>query len=251
MFLLETGNTTLMPVIQAFQAELALRQGQIAKASQWADRLDPVPPLVPMTEPFSPHLTLVKVWLAQDTHASRQQATDLLDQLRKFVESTHNKRHLIEVLTIQALLQEWQGERQSALELLEQAIVLAEPGGFIRLFVDLGPPLNILLEQLRRRGVAPHYVSRILAAFGTTGDILAGADGQRTKAQDSYLVEPLTARELEVLALLGQYQTNKQIAEELVVSPSTVKTHTLNIYRKLEVKSRGQAVARAQELKIL
>ena len=85
-FMLETGNTTLMPLIQAFQAEIALRQGQIATAGQWATHLDPIPPLKPIYGFFSPHLTLVKVWLAQDTPASRQQAADLLDTSREFFE---------------------------------------------------------------------------------------------------------------------------------------------------------------------
>ena len=72
-----------------------------------------------------------------------------MDQLREFVEATHNTRFLIEVLALQALLKEGQGERQTALELLEQAVTLAEPGGFIRLFVDLGPPIGQLLDRLR------------------------------------------------------------------------------------------------------
>jgi LuxR family maltose regulon positive regulatory protein len=251
MFLLETRNTTLMPVIQAFQAELALRQGRIAMASQWAAQLDPVPPLTPMVELFSPHLTLVKVWLAQDTPASRGRAADLLDRAREFVETTHNTRFLIEVLALQALLKEGQGKRQSALELLEQAVVLAEPGGFVRLFVDLGPPLDQVLDRLRwqegaQGSVAVDYVIQILNAFE------ARAGGQTADAtSSSALIEPLTPRELEVLALLGQHLTNREIAEELVVSPSTVKTHTLNIYRKLGVNGRKQAVARATELGIL
>jgi LuxR family maltose regulon positive regulatory protein len=249
MFLLETGNTTLMPVIQAFQAELALRQGRIARASQWADHLDPVPPLVPMTEPFSPHLTLVKVLLAQDTPASRQQAADLLDQLREFVESTHNKRHLIEVLVFQALLQERQGKRQSALELLGRAVALAEPGGFIRLFVDPGYSQAPLLHQLRQQGLAPDYLSQVLAAFPEP-DLENGKVG-RQESKIQVLVEPLTPRELEVLALLGRHLTNKEIAAELVISPDTVKSHTMSIYRKLDVGKRQQAVARARELGLL
>ena len=266
-FMLETGNTTLMPVLQAFQAEIALRQGRFAMAGQWAAHLDPVPPLAPMAELFSPHLTLVKVWLAQDTPASRGQAADLLDKSRELVETTHNARFLIEVLALQALLRDVQGERQTALELLEQAVILAEPGGFIRLFVDLGPPLDRLLDRLRWQGVAPDYITQILVAFETTRQG-TGDDGRPTTLAalvpssvvrgrpaparvSSSLLEPLTPRELEVLTLLGQHLTNNEIAEDLVVSPTTVKTHTLNIYRKLEVNSRKQAVARARELSIL
>ncbi len=166
-FMLETGNTTLMPVLEAFQAEIALRQGPIAMASQWAAHLGPVPPLVPMVGLFSPYLTLVKVWLAEDTPASRGQAADLLERSREFLETTHNTRFMIEVLALQAVLQDRRGKRQTALELLGQAVALAEPGGFIRLFVDLGPPMASLLERLRWQGgargsLAVDYIKNIL-----------------------------------------------------------------------------------------
>jgi len=100
-----------------------------------------------------------------------------------------------------------------------------------------------MLTELHGRDVAPDYIAQILAAFGTE-------DERRVLAfrPSPSLIEPLTPRELEVLALLDRHLTNAEIAEELVVSPSTVKTHTLNIYRKLEVNSRRQAVVKAREL---
>ena len=226
-------------------------QGQMAVAGQWAAHLNPVPPLAPMVDLFSPHLTLVKIWLAQDTPASRQQAADLLDELREFVEATHNTRFLIEVLALQSVLHDRRGEQQTALELLGQAVALAEPGGFIRLFVDLGSPMASLLERLRWQGGARgssafEYITSILTAFETK------VGGRATDVTpSSALVESLTPRELDVLALLGRRLTNKEIAAELVISPETVKTHTLNIYRKLDVRNRRQAVARARELGLL
>jgi LuxR family maltose regulon positive regulatory protein len=204
-----------------------------------------------MVDLFSPHLILVKVWLAQDTPASRQRAADLLERSREFVEATHNTRFLIEVLALQAVLQERQGDRQTALELLGQAVALAEPGGFVRLFVDLGPPMASLLERLRWQGgargsLAVAYITNILTAFETKA-------GGRTMdvTSSSALVESLTPRELDVLALLGRRLTNKEIAAELIISPETVKTHTLNIYRKLGARNRRQAVAQARELGLL
>ncbi|MFN2225083.1 MAG: LuxR C-terminal-related transcriptional regulator, partial [Anaerolineae bacterium] len=251
--LLEMGNTTQLPIALACQAELALRQGQAAAAGPWAARQDPAPPLSPTYQFFSPHLTLIKVWLAQDTPGSRARALDLLDRARAFFESTHNSRFLIETLALQALLCDRGGDRPAALEALERSLALAEPGGFIRLFVDLGPPMARLLEELHRRGVHPDYISAILAAFPQeTPD-----DERRTTNRwsselssvvlrpSSALFEPLTPRESEVLALLGQRLTNKEIAAELVISAETVKSHTLSIYRKLDVRGRRQAVARA------
>ena len=248
-FMLETGNTTFMPLIQSLQAEIALRQGQLATAGQWAALVDPIPPITPVWGFFSPHLTLVRIWLAQDTPTSRGQAADLLGEFRQFVEATHNTRFLIEALALQALVHRTEGDESPALAALEQAIALAEPGGFIRPFVDLGPDMARLLAELQRRDVAPDYVSQILSAFETTGSGPEAAEPASRLV--SPLVDPLTPRELEVLGLLGQQMTNTEIAERLVVAPSTVKTHTLNIYRKLEVRGRRQAVARAWELGIL
>jgi LuxR family maltose regulon positive regulatory protein len=254
--MLETGNTTLLPVALAFQAELALMQGQIAAAGQQVARFDPVPPLSPMYGLSSPHLTLVKVWLAQNTPASRDRAADLLGRVRAFCESTHTTRFLIEALALQALFHDIEDDEPAALAALEQAVTLAEPGGFIRLFVDLGSGLVPLLCQLRQQGVATEYIAQILAAFETTDNgrmATAPAIGPLSVVggPSSSLIEPLTPRESEVLILLGRHLTNQEIAKQLVVSPSTVKTHTLNIYRKLEVHGRKQAVAKARELDIL
>jgi LuxR family maltose regulon positive regulatory protein len=248
-FILETGNTTLMAVALAFQVELALMQGQIAVAGQLAARFDPVPPLSPMYGLFAAHLTLVKVWLAQDTPASRGRAADLLGQVQAFCESSHTRRFLIEALALKALLHNREGDEPAALDALQQAIALAEPAGFIRLFVDLGPGLFPLLSELCQQNVSPDYLDRVLAAFpdGQTGS--NAARGGASEAQP--LIEPLTPRELEVLALLARHLTNKEIAAELVISPVTVKTHTLNIYRKLDVRKRREAVERAKELNLL
>jgi LuxR family maltose regulon positive regulatory protein len=188
---------------------------------------------------------------------------------------------LIETLALQALLYDTEGDEPAALEAIERAITLAEPGGFIRVFVDLGPPLsrviqrmprllNQLLRQEQGKGsFAPDYVARVLAAFPseaedrdtreslTEGPSLpadvSDASSLSSKGQrdPSALLEPLTARELEVLDGLRRRLTNKEIAEELVVSSGTVKTHTLHIYRKLKVSTRRQAVTRAKELGIL
>ena len=258
-FMLETGNTTLMPLILSFEAEIALRQGHVAKAGQWAALVDPIPPFRPVYGFFWPHLTLVKTWLAQDTPASRDRAADLLDAAREFVETTHNARFLIEVLALQALVKDMLGERQAALDLLEQALTLAEPGGFIRVFVDLGSPLHSLLDELRGQGKAVEYLTKILAAFQPmghgTGEIADSGIGrpkpELPAGQLPPWIELPTPRELEVLELLSRHLTNKEIAAELVISPDTVKSHTVSIYRKLDVNRRQQAVARARELGLI
>jgi LuxR family maltose regulon positive regulatory protein len=151
---------------------------------------------------------------------------------------------LIEVLALQAQLANINGDEVSALKLLEQAVELAQPGGFIRLFIDLGSPIVKLLQQLHNQGVALDYIGRILDAASKDHACVP-------TISQSALVEPLTDRELEILSLLAQRLTNKEVAAQLFISPGTVRQHTHNIYQKLDVKGRRQAVAVAGKLGIL
>jgi LuxR family maltose regulon positive regulatory protein len=203
--------------------------------------------LSPLVRFYQPHLTLAKIWLAQDTPAGRQQAAESLEQLKKYAESTHNTVVLIKVLTLGSLLRAAEGDEPAALALLEKVIALAQPGGFVRLFLDLGPPMARLLHLLSRQGMSRDYTSQFLA------QVLAAFPAPTPGARRSSpaLLEPLTPREMEVLELLAKRLTNKEIAKELVVSPGTVKTHTINIYAKLDVGGRRQAVNKAKGLGLL
>lgn len=171
-----------------------------------------------------------------------------MDKGREFFETTHNIRFLIEVLALQAYLNAMQGKQQAALVLLGKSVDLAQPGGFIRLFVDLGPQMAQLLTALKTvDSDRLQYVEKVLAAFAS--DLQAGekeTKNRRFKTGD--LLEPLTNREQDVLELLAQRQTNKEIAEQLVISPHTVQFHIKNIFTKLNVRSRRQAADRAREL---
>jgi LuxR family transcriptional regulator, maltose regulon positive regulatory protein len=244
-FLYETGNTVLLPMIHAFQADLALRQSRLAEANQWAVQTQPAA-LRAMPFFFVQPLVLPKVLLALNTPDSRAAAAEQLARLSEFVEAQQHTHVLIEVLAVQAMLFEAQGDRAAALESLTRAIGLAQPGGFIRLFVDLGSTMQSLLRELRDRGVAPYFVARILAAFVEPQPIEPA-----TTFKPPELIEPLTRRELEVLALLEQRLSNKEIAARLFITPSTAKLHTLHIYQKLQVNTRRDAVAKAQTLSLL
>ena len=123
---------------------------------------------------------------------------------------------------------------------LERALRLAEPEGYVRLFTDLGPGLARLLQEARARSVMPSYVAQLLRAFGGG-----------TVSVENVLPEPLSQRELEVLALVAAGLTNREIAERLSISPETVKKHTTAIYGKLGVKNRTEAAARARALDLL
>jgi LuxR family maltose regulon positive regulatory protein len=255
-FMLETHSNIMLPVVQAFQAELAARQGRLAEADRWASQAESSRLQQSLPGFYAPQLALPKVLLTQDTEESRQQAADLLAQLRGFVETIHNTRFLIEVLALQALLHQVQDEESAALDALEQAISLAQPGGFVRLFVDLGSKLEPLLAQLSQNGVAPAYIAQILAAFGRsapTDEDPTMADTRQPTHRKAHpeLVETLTNREIDVLLLLAERKTNKEISGELGISTETVKRHASNLYRKLDVHNRRQAATRARSLGIL
>ena len=232
-------------------------------------------------------MTLIRTQLAQGTTDSLHQAVDLLDQLHDFLVSIHNNRFQIDALALQALLQDSLGQNSAAMEKLSAALTLAEPGGFIRLFVDLGPQMADLLQQLIKQNIAVEYIGRILAAFkedehramqdesdpdgpsshnrfSSSSSNSAFPPGRRHRPlwaggripnsdlhTSQPLVEPLTNRELEILDLLAQRLQNKEIAEKLFISPETVKKHLNNIYGKLNVSSSRQAVEQAEALGIL
>jgi LuxR family maltose regulon positive regulatory protein len=134
-----------------------------------------------------------------------------------------------------------------ALQSLKQSLVLAEPEGYVRVFVDEGTPMATLLRQAAAYGVAPDYVNKLLAHFeGETKD-----EERKTEASPSSLVEPLTKREREVLGLVVGGLSNQEIADALFISVGTVKTHVHNIYGKLGVRDRPQAIARAGKLNLV
>jgi LuxR family maltose regulon positive regulatory protein len=132
---------------------------------------------------------------------------------------------------------------------LESALTLAEPGGFIRIFVDKGPPMARLLYKAASRGIAPDYARRLLSEFPVAEPEQTGLS--KTQALRHELIEPLSERELEVLQLIAAGLTNPEIASRLFLALNTVKVHTRNIYGKLGVNSRTQAVARARAWGIL
>jgi LuxR family maltose regulon positive regulatory protein len=141
-----------------------------------------------------------------------------------------------------------------AMDALERALSLAEPGGYVRMFVDAGEPVGELLRQAAARGIAVEYANRLLAALqGETKDERRkmDADSSPVTRPSSSLVEPLSEREIEVLRLLTTSLSSTEIAEELVISVNTVRSHIKSIYGKLDVHSRYKALARAKELNLL
>lgn len=240
--LLQSGNSPALFRAQACQADLALRQGRINDALDWARSFDPGPVQFDYRFFSAPHLTLIRVWMAEGTIDSRAQAGRLLQLLAANLAARHNLRFLIEVLALQALLHHAEGEETAATDLLGRALALAQPGGFIRLFVDLGQQLAPPLKRLQVDKGQASYVAQILSAFND--DWLVSAGRQQVGTD-------LTRRELKILKLLAVRLSNVEISEELCISRATVKRHTQNIYRKLRASSRHDAVFRARTLNLL
>jgi LuxR family maltose regulon positive regulatory protein len=234
---------------EALEARLRLAQGDVAAAARWAQEngLD-------VDDALSFHYaflyrTLARVLFAQGRGEPGRrdpgrlaEASQLLARVLEVEEAAGAMGHAIEILVSQAMALQARGRVDEALTVLERALSLAEPEGYVHTFVGKGAPMAALLRTAASRGVAARpgvardYVGRLLAAFG-------GA-----VPSPSPLIEPLSERELEVLRLLAAGLSNREIAAELFLAVGTVKKHTSNIYGKLGVRSRARAVVRAREL---
>ena len=154
----------------------------------------------------------------------------------------------LKVVVLQAVAIQAHGEQDKAVHLLYDALALAEPGGFIRLFVDEGLPMAHLLSEATAHGMMPDYIAKLLAAFEAV-EQKSEDTSPRPPAQP--LIEPLSQRELEVLHLIAQGLSNQEMSERLFLALDTVKGHNRKIFGKLQVERRTEAVARARELGLL
>ena len=236
----------------AWQARLWLAQDNLEAVSQWVQKRG----LVAAGESKPLHdidyfwlieyAVLARILMA---HGRLGELTILLQWLLEAAETGGRKTRVIEILMLQALALQAQGDIARAITTLERALSLAEPEGFVRIFVDEGPPMAHLLLEALKHGIVPDYVRRLLSAFSLEEP--SQADTTSSQTDQSVIVEPLSERELEVLELIAEGLTNKAIAHRLFLSQNTVKVHARNINSKLGVHSRTQAVAKARALGIL
>lgn len=239
--------------LKALIARAHLAQGKLPEVRQWADeQILAADHELSYLHEFE-HITLARLLIAQyrQEQAAQdiQDALKLLDRLLKEAEKGNRKGSAIEILALQALAFAARGSMPSALTSLERALTLAEPEGYCQLFVNEGPPMARLLYETLSQEIAPGYARRLLTAFPVPQ--LYPAESLRPEASELEWVEPLSDREIEVLELIAAGLTNQQIANQLFLALNTVKAHTRNIYSKLAVNNRVQAVARARELGIL
>jgi LuxR family maltose regulon positive regulatory protein len=253
--------------VEIAQVKLWLAQGNLQAANRWAaaqeerlrsdDRFG--------FENELAHITQARVLIA---HNKPNEAIRLLSCLEETARSAGRMGRLVEILLLEALAMWAVGDSKHAILALKQCLTLAEPEGYVRVFLDGGQPMQMLIAQwLARADASPlrDYAIHLLSQFdaephgGTASQKIASPAGDPSTSHvvspaepsGQALIEPLSQRELEVLHFVALGRTNKEIARQLIVAPGTVKAHTSNIYRKLDVANRTEAVARARQLGLL
>jgi LuxR family maltose regulon positive regulatory protein len=239
------------PWLAAVEARLWLMQGNLPAAVRWAQAcgLDLGDDEAAFHRFPGEYTTLARVFIAQERDGAQTSVLDWLARMLSAMKAKNRTGRVIEILALQALALQAQNNLSQALTPLEQALALAEPEEYVRTFVDEGPPMATLLKQLaadRRPPTAVDYLPKLLAAF-----TIETNSSRLAVPRPSSLVEPLSQRELEVLRLIAAGYANREIADELVIALGTVKKHISNIYGKLGVQSRTQAIAKGRDLDLL
>lgn len=224
-----------IPEIAAFQVLASLRAGDLETAAHLAESHDLL-------------MSRARVHLAQGEPA---QALALLERFRQQAEARGWRDQRLTLLILQAVARDVQGEQEEALRLLGEALAEGEAEGFVRVFVDEGAPVAKLLSDANAAGIRTGYTGRLLAAFAAEERNSEPLPETQPVPSSPSLIEPLSRRELEVLHLVAEGLSNKQISERLYLSLATVKGHNRIIFRKLQVQRRTEAIARGRELGLL
>ena len=229
--------------LESWRARFALARGDIDAAKRWAEEQKEIitfPETLFYAYSYGLVSTFVRACIASKSIAS---VLPLLENTRKNLEIQGQTGWLIEILALQSIVYDARGDTEDALATLEQALKAGEPEGYMRLFIDEGEPMARLLRLAASRGIYTVYVNKLRSAIH--------GHEQMHPGDEQAPAEHLSQRELEVLELIDAGRSNRQIAEELILSVGTVKKHVYNIYSKLGVERRTQAIARARELGLI
>jgi LuxR family maltose regulon positive regulatory protein len=257
---LANGLTSYLPSISAFRARLALNDPE----SNTVDHLLPRHSFDTERDPFhfiqfSP-ITRARALINLRTRGALEEAREVLDGLFERTAQNHDRVRLVKLHALKALTHQALTEREEALQSLSEALEIGEPEHFVRSFVELGSTMVELLNEFARRFGQSPYLNHLLASFTVSSrridrvlDVrpISTLEQLMAESQRSALFGLLTDRELEVLECLYRRLSNKEIAEQLYISPLTVKRHASNIYDKLGVANRRQAILKASEMGIL
>ena len=237
--------------LAALKARMWVTAGRLSEALTWMKERDlSVEDNLSYLQEYE-HITLAKILIAQyqreRVERSIHEASALLERLLQAAEAGERMGSALEILVVKAIAHQTRGDIASALEALKRALQLAEPEGYVRIFVAEGKPMRDLLRQVVVE-MAGLYIQRLLSAFD---DEAASFISQSALVTGAELVEPLTPREIEILRLVASGLRNQEIAAQLFISLATVKRHIANAYGKLGVSHRTEAVVRANELNLL
>jgi LuxR family maltose regulon positive regulatory protein len=235
------GNPAMvMPAVESHRALLWIAQGKVDAANRWVldAGLDPEGEI--NYHRLGEMMVVARVLIARGAHS---EAVDLLTRMMDTAEAAGWLGKVIEMRVLLAMAHQAQGERDESMDALEQVLNSTKPEGYVRVFVDEGDPMAALLRAAETRDIAPDYIPKLLAAFETD-------NVQVEPPSVTSLIEPLSERELEVLRLLKTELSGPEIADQLMIALSTMRTHTQNIYSKLGVSNRRAAVRRAEKLNL-
>jgi LuxR family maltose regulon positive regulatory protein len=278
-FAQELNERQYLSVAHSCQARVCLLRGDLTPAIEWARSCsDPPAPSGLFAWLEAPPITQARVLIAAGSERSLEKATTLLGDIRQVSEACRFTCQAIEVAVLQSLSLEKRGRTDEALAALKEAVTLTEPGGWVRPFVEAGPPMAKLVGQLRTQKITEEFFDRLLAALPDTqpeaateasgtesalssvsqsdrpiaeGQIHRGSQAADAATGIRSSVESLTNRELDVLQLLAERLYDKEIAKALSISIHTVRSHVKHIFEKLRVTGRRQAVIKAEELGLL
>ncbi|MBL8148201.1 MAG: hypothetical protein JNL34_17630 [Anaerolineae bacterium] len=231
--------------IRALRARLQNMSGDYAAAVRWINGVSMPVPNQPLLFFLEPHLIKVRLLIAQEMMAAlRDEALPILDAYDDIARRTHNVRYQVHLGAYRAVVLEMLGDREAALHTLRRALELGRRGGFTRTFTSHGSQMQAMLGQIAgdANSREAEYARRLLDAFNPP---------EQPRADAQPLDEPLTSREIDVLVLMRERLSDKEIAARLSISVGTVKRHSANLYGKLGVNKRWDAVSRAEEIGIL